>query len=126
VGRPIPVLVWMTVPVAFLVAALGVTGLASLPFGLFEWHLSLSVAPFGAATAVGLVTSGNVRWRARWQRRWLRWPYLAAVLGAGVALDGVRVPTAGVLAVGLPVAVLVGALCVRERQLAANRSSAGC
>ncbi|KAA2259422.1 hypothetical protein F0L68_21005 [Solihabitans fulvus] len=128
--RPLAVSMWLAVPLLFAASVLTLTALAGAALGGLGWHVSLSVAVFGAATAVTAAVSDNVSWAAAWQRRWLRWPYLAVVLAAGVALDGVRLPTPLALAIGMPATVLLVVESVRSRRRVAEgedgRLTTGC
>ncbi|WP_189222649.1 hypothetical protein, partial [Saccharothrix coeruleofusca] len=101
-GSPLRLITWLAVPVLFISAVLGLVGLACLLLDLPGEGVGLSTTLFGAATAVTGVTGGAVTWTSAWQRRWLRLAYPAALLVAGVAVDGVRLPVAVVVAVGLP------------------------
>ncbi|ACU39959.1 hypothetical protein Amir_6152 [Actinosynnema mirum DSM 43827] len=105
-GRPLALTTWLAVPFVFAGAVLGLSALAGLVLGL-PGDVALSSALLGAATAVTAAASGTVVWTARWQRVWLRWPFLVAVLGAGIALDGVEVPVWAALGLGLPAVVLL-------------------
>lgn len=112
---------WMAMPFLFVSAVLGLTGAAGLAVGSTR-DMALSVALFGAGVAVTVVGGGMVAWRRSWQRVVLRWGYPAAVLGVGVALDGVRVPVVAVVVVGVPVLVLLVAQYVVERRRTAAES----
>ncbi|QQQ75434.1 hypothetical protein IOD16_30735 [Saccharothrix sp. 6-C] len=124
VGRPLSLTSWLAVPFLFSIAVLGLTGLGGLLVGA-PGQLALSSPVFGAGVAVGVATSGAVGWTARWQRAWLRWPYLAAVLAVGVLLDGVRVPVAAVVGLGVPVTALLVAQYFLERRRTAALAEAG-
>ncbi|XVS63460.1 hypothetical protein ACQPYE_35180 [Actinosynnema sp. CA-299493] len=124
VGRPLSLTSWLAVPFLFGIAVLGLTGLGGLLVGA-PGQLVLSSPVFGAGVAVGIATSNAVGWTARWQRAWLRWPYLVAVLAAGVLLDGVRVPVAAVVGLGVPVTALLVAQYFLERRRTAALAEAG-
>lgn len=124
VGRPVPLTTWLAVPFLFGIAVLGLTGLGGVLLGA-AGDLALSSPVFGAGVAVGVATSNSVVWTARWQRTWLRWPYLAAVLALGVLLDGVRVPVAAVVGLGVPVTALLVAQYFLERRRTAALAEAG-
>lgn len=119
-----PLTTWLAVPFLFGIAVLGLTGLGGVLLGA-EGDLTLSSPVFGAGVAVGVATSSSVAWTARWQRSWLRWPYLAAVLALGVLLDGVRVPVAAVVGLGVPVTALLVAQYFLERRRTAALAEAG-
>ena len=124
VGRPLSLTSWLAVPFLFSIAVLGLTGLGGLLLGA-AGQLALSSPVFGAGVAVGVAASSSVEWTARWQRTWLRWPYLAAVLAVGVFLDGLRVPVAAVVGLGVPVVVLLVAQYFLERRRTAALAEAG-
>ncbi|MEV0680792.1 hypothetical protein AB0I60_30190 [Actinosynnema sp. NPDC050436] len=121
-GRPLRVGTWLAVPFLFGSAVLGLTGFAGL-FVAAPREIALTSPLFGASVAVGVAVSGTVTWRTRRQKRWLRWGYPAGLLAAGVAVDGVHLPVAGVVAVGVPVVALLVALCVVERRRTAAESA---
>lgn len=124
VGRPLSLTSWLAVPLLFGIAVLGLTGLGGLLLGA-PGQPALSSPVFGAGVAVGVATSSSVGWTARWQRTWLRWPYLTSVLALGVFLDGVRVPVAAVVGLGVPVTVLLVAQYFLERRRTAALVEAG-
>ncbi|PRY34295.1 hypothetical protein [Umezawaea tangerina] len=131
-GRPLGLPTWLAVPYLFATAVIGLTGLASLLLGSFDWSIGLSAPVFGAATAVAIATGSAVRWRSTWQRRWLRWTYPWSVLVLGVATDGLRLPVLVMTGLGIPVVALLIRWYVVERRrttaLAASGryTSAGC
>ncbi|RKT57290.1 hypothetical protein [Saccharothrix australiensis] len=102
-------------PFVFGSAVLGLTGLAGLLVGVPD-DLTLSSPLFGAAAAVGVGTSGVVSWRRPWQRVWLRWGYTAAWLVTGIAVDGLRLPVAAVVAIGVPSLIALLSHWVAERR----------
>ncbi|CCH34597.1 hypothetical protein ABZ816_42380 [Actinosynnema sp. NPDC047251] len=120
-GRPLRVSTWLAVPFLFGSAVLGLTGLAGLLVGAPR-DIALSSPLFGASVAVGAAGSGMVAWRAAWQQVWLRWGYPTGLFGVGIAVDGVRLPVVGVVAVGIPVVVLLVAQYVSERRRTAESS----
>ncbi|MER5260717.1 hypothetical protein ABTZ99_01375 [Actinosynnema sp. NPDC002837] len=124
VGRPLSLSSWLAVPFLFSIAVLGLTGLGGLLVGA-PGQPALSSPVVGAGVAVAVATSGAVGWTARWQRGWLRWPYLTSVLVVGVLLDGVRVPVAAVVGLGVPVVALLVAHYFLERRRTAALVEAG-
>lgn len=124
-GHPLRLTTWLAVPLLFAGAVLGLVGLAGLLLGLPGDDIALSSALFGAATAVTTVAGASVTWTAGWQRRWLRWSYPVTVLGAGIAADGVRLPVAVVVAVGVPSIALLVVRYFVERRRAAALAEAG-
>jgi hypothetical protein len=124
VGRPLSLTSWLAVPFLFSIAVLGLTGLGGLLVGA-PGEMALSSPVFGAGVAIGVATSGAVGWTARWQRVWLRWPYLISVLAVGVFLDGMRVPVAAVVGLGVPVTALLVAQYFLERRRTAALVEAG-
>ncbi|ONI83449.1 hypothetical protein ALI22I_33635 [Saccharothrix sp. ALI-22-I] len=119
-----PLAKWLAVPFLFSAAALGLTGLGWLLVGA-TGYLPLSGPVFGAGVAVGVVSSDSVGWTAAWQRVWLRWPYLAALLVAGLLLDGVPVPVVAVVCLGMPVIFVLIAQYFLERRRTAELVEAG-
>lgn len=112
-GRPLSLGVWLTIPVLFAAAVLGVTALLGVLLGA-EWQVTLSPALFGAAAAVtGLIGVGP-----EWSRRltvWVRLGYPAVVFAVGLLVGGVVVPTVVAVGLGLPALVTLGVMCRREQ-----------
>ncbi|WP_051766320.1 hypothetical protein [Saccharothrix syringae] len=123
-GRPLRLVPWLAVPFLFSGSVLGLTGLGDLLLGT-AGSVTLSSPLFGAGVAVGVVSSGTVTWAAPWQRTWLRWPYLAAVMCLGIAVDGLPVPPAVSLPVGLPLLALLVTQYFRDRRRTAALAKAG-
>lgn len=115
-GRPLSLTIWLTVPLLFSSAVLGLTGLAGLLVGAFGPDVELFSPVFGAATALTVAASGAVAWTAPWQRTWLRWPYPVSVFVGGILVDGVQVPVLAVVVIGVPVIALLLVQCVVERR----------
>ncbi len=123
-GRPLRLTTWLAVPFLFGSAVLGLTGLAGLLVGAPR-DIALSSPLFGASVAVGAAASRMVPWRNARQRIWLRWGFLAAWLALGVAVDGLRVPVVGVVAVGVPVMLLLVGEYITERRRTADQDDDG-
>ncbi|MFD5828398.1 hypothetical protein [Lentzea sp. NPDC060358] len=121
--RPMSLALWLSVPFLFATAVFGLMGSAGLLTGAWA-TVALSPAVFGAGVAVAAAASGGVRWPRRWQRAWLRWPYLAAVLGLGVAVGAVEVPTLVMAIVGVP--VLLGLVFQALMQTEEKRPASDC
>ncbi|RJQ66942.1 hypothetical protein D5S17_34720 [Pseudonocardiaceae bacterium YIM PH 21723] len=103
-NRQIPVLCWLSLPVLFLSAVVGVAGLI-----LSGWNGDIAVPStlFGVTAAITLIVGGGVVWRSELQRHLLRWPYGLIFLIAGVTLDGVRIPVSLAVSLGLPAALML-------------------
>lgn len=131
-GRPLNLTTWLAVPYLFSTAVLGLTALTGLLFGTFGSTIALAAPIFGAATAVTAVSSTSVNWHSDRQRRYLRWSYPPAVLALGIAVDGIQVPVALVIGLGLPaIGLLVRWYFVERRRSAAlaakgNYTHTGC
>ncbi|GAA2791351.1 hypothetical protein [Crossiella cryophila] len=97
-------LTWLGIPLLVIGSMVGIGGLGLLAFGS---PTQLYSATFGVAAALGLVTSRNVVWQAGWQRHGLRWPYLLALVAAGVALDGQELPSWLAVTLGVPCLLLL-------------------
>ena len=114
VGRPLPLLAWLAVPILFVAAVLGVTAILGVLLAA-DWQATLSPALFGSAAAVtGLIGVG---------REWptcrtvcVRVGYPAALFGVGLAIGGAPVPTPVGILVGLPALATVGYLCRQEQR----------
>jgi hypothetical protein len=113
VVRPLPLTVWLAVPVLFAAAALGVTAI----FGVLldaDWQATLSPALFGAAAAVTALIDVGPEWPRR-PRVGARVAYPAAVFTGGLVVDGIAVPTPVAVLVGLPALAIIGCLCRQEQ-----------
>ncbi|MGW0516268.1 hypothetical protein [Crossiella sp. NPDC003009] len=116
----LPMRTWLGIPLLVIGSMIGIGGLGLLAVGS---PTELFSAMFGVGAAMGLLTSRNIAWRASWQRHGLRWPYLIAVVAAGVALDGVELPSGLAVAIGAPCLLLL----VRTlRQLQTVDPDGGC
>jgi hypothetical protein len=121
--RPLPLAVWLTVPVLFSATALGLLGAACLALDVGDGTLPLSAPLFGAAAAVTAALHSGVRWGQRSRlRRAARW-YPALVLAAGIALSWLAVPNLVTIAIGGPAAVMAVGLCVWEHQLSSDHAA---
>jgi hypothetical protein len=111
-GRPLPVVAWLAVPILFATAVLGLVAMFGVLVGA-DWQATLSSALCGAAAALtALLDVRPESWPAggRWV---LRIGYPAAVFAAGLWLGGVTIPTPMAIAVGLPA---LGTLVLLHRQ----------
>ncbi|WP_211765481.1 hypothetical protein [Kutzneria sp. CA-103260] len=118
--RPLPLAVWLTVPVLFTATVLGLLGAACLTLGVGDGTQPLSAPVFGAAAAVTAALHSGVPWGRRSQlRRIARW-YPALVLASGIALSWLTVPDLVAIVIGGPAAAAAVALCVWEHQLSAD------
>jgi hypothetical protein len=125
-GRPLSLTTWLAVPYLFSTAVVGLTALAGLLLGFTNGEFStLSTPVFGAATAVTAAASASVTWRSTRQRRWLRWPYPTSVLGVGIAVDGIRLPAALAIGLGVPTIALLLHWYAVERRRSAALAAAG-
>jgi hypothetical protein len=113
ISRPLPLHVWLAVPVLFAAAVLGVTGTVGLLLGA-EWQATLSLALFGTAAAVTALISVGIEWPRR-RRVFVRIAYPLAFFTIGVVVDGTPVPAVVAVLVGLPALVTIGHLCRQER-----------
>ncbi|PPK64787.1 hypothetical protein V5P93_006190 [Actinokineospora auranticolor] len=114
IGTPLPVPVWLAVPLLFIAAVLGLTGLGGLLLGS-TWAVPLSSGVFGAAAATAGVLAGAVPWRTAGQRAALALPYPAVWFAAGLFVGHVAVPAAWAVGVGVPAAAAIAAGGARLR-----------
>ena len=112
VGRPLPLGVWLAVPVLFTTAVLGVTALLRVLLGA-SWQVTLSPVLFGAAAAVTALIGVGGEWRPR-LRAGVRLAYPVAVFGAGLVVGGTVVPTGVAVSLGLLALATLGLLCRQE------------
>ncbi|MEU5693606.1 hypothetical protein [Actinosynnema sp. NPDC020468] len=111
---------WLVVPFAFALSVLGLVSILTAALGDFS-PVGLSAIHVAAGVAVAAACADHVAWPVA---RWLRWAYLAAVLTAGVLLDGVRVPLVVALLLGVPVLLsLVRAYVVERRRTRSDHTS---
>ncbi|PWK89467.1 hypothetical protein C8D88_102740 [Lentzea atacamensis] len=114
---------WLAVPFLFSAAVFGLMGSAGLITA--SWTtVPLSPVVSGAGVAVAAAVSGGVRWRRPWHRVWVRFPYLAAVLAAGVVVGAVEIPALVTTVVGLP--VLLGLVFQSLVQTDESRPASDC
>jgi hypothetical protein len=112
--RPLTISVWLTVPLLFATAVLGLTGLGGVLLDA-DWRVTLSSALFGPAAAVTAVLAFDVEWKAHWQRLWLGWGYPPVVFSCGLIFNDVSIPPPWALVTGLPAVVILGVVIARER-----------
>ncbi len=121
--RPLPLVVWLFVPVLFAATVLGLLGAACLALDVGEGTQPLSAPLFGAAAAVTAALHSGVQWGRRSRLRLVaRW-YPALVLVGGIALSWLTVPDLLAIAIGGPAAVVAVALCVWEHQLSSEHGA---
>ncbi|GAA3669725.1 hypothetical protein GCM10022267_65610 [Lentzea roselyniae] len=121
--RPMSPRLWLAVPFLFSAAVFGLMGSAGLITA--SWTtVPLSPVVSGAGVAVAAAVSGGVRWRRPWHRVWVRFPYLAAVLAAGVVVGAVEIPALVTTVVGLP--VLLGLVFQSLVQTDESRPASDC
>ncbi|WP_063935982.1 hypothetical protein [Actinokineospora spheciospongiae] len=113
VGRPLSVSAWLSAPVLFTAAVLGLTGAGGLVLRA-TWAVTLSSWLGGAAAAVATALAGSVNWRSPVQRVALSVGYPAGLLGLGLVSDAVAVPLGAAAAVGIPAAAVLVVLVVRQ------------
>jgi hypothetical protein len=112
--RPLPVALWLTVPVLFTAMVLGLVAAACLALGVGDGSQPLSAPVFGAAAAVTAALHSGVSWGQRERlRRFARF-YPALVLAVGIGLCWLSVPDVAAVAVGAPAAVAAVAMCLWE------------
>ncbi|WP_143261615.1 hypothetical protein [Allokutzneria sp. NRRL B-24872] len=105
---------WLGLPLLFIGMVAGLNGALFL---VSAAPVELSSAHSGAAAALAVATSGEVRWNASWQRHWVRWPWAATLLVGGLFLDGALVPALPATAVGvLATSVLIAGLHRAQRR----------
>ncbi|SDN00320.1 hypothetical protein SAMN04489726_4410 [Allokutzneria albata] len=97
-GRRLSLAGWLGLPLLFVGMVAGLNGALFLVSGA---PVELSSAHFGAAAALAVATSGEVRWRAPWQRHWVRWPWSATLLVGGIFLHGTLIPAVPATAAGV-------------------------
>ncbi|MGX7824675.1 hypothetical protein ACTG9Q_06255 [Actinokineospora sp. 24-640] len=115
IDRPISVPAWLGAPLVFAASVLGITAAGGLLVHA-SWAVALSSALGGASAAVAAALAKAVTWSSRRQRLALAVPYPVALLGAGLALDGVALPTPVALGSGIAAtSTLLGLLCLRSR-----------
>ncbi|MFC0544002.1 hypothetical protein [Kutzneria chonburiensis] len=114
-ARPLPVALWLTVPVLFTATVLGLLAAACLVLGVGDGSVPLSTPVFGAAAAVTAALHPGVSWGRRERLRRAARGYPAVVLAAGIAVCWLSVPDLLAVTIGAPAAVASVALCVWER-----------
>jgi len=109
-ARPLPVALWLVVPVLFTAMVLGLLAAACLALGVGDGSQQLSAPVFGAAAAVTAVLHAGVAWGDRQRLRRLARYYPALVLAAGIAVCWLSVPDLLAVTIGAPAAVAAVAL----------------
>jgi hypothetical protein len=113
-SRPLPVALWLTVPVLFTATVLGLLGAACLVLGVGDGTQPLSAPVFGAAAAVTAALHSGVSWDHRERLRRVARYYPGLVLAVGIALCWLSVPNLLAVTVGVPAAVTAVAACLWE------------
>lgn len=121
--RPLPLAVWLAVPVLFAATVLGLLGAACLTLGVGDGTQPLSAPLFGAAAAVTAVLHSAVSWGGHARLRRIACGYPALVLAAGIALSWLAVPNPVAIAIGVPAAIAAVTLCVWEHQLSSDHGA---
>ncbi|GAA3433905.1 hypothetical protein [Kutzneria kofuensis] len=114
-ARPLPVALWLTVPVLFTATVLGLVGGASLALGVGDGMEPLSAPVFGAAAGVTAALHSGVAWGRRERLRRIARGYPVLVLVTGIALSWASLPSLVGVAIGVPAAIATVAVCVWER-----------
>ena len=107
-------LLWLSAPVLFAAAVLGLTGFGAVLLDA-DWPTSLSSVVFGPAAGITALLSAAVEWPARWQRWWIGLGYPAMVFVAGLVLADVSVPAPLAMLIGTPALIALIVLIARER-----------
>jgi hypothetical protein len=113
-GRSLPLRAWLTVPILFAAAVLGLTALIGLLLDA-EWRPTSSAVLFGSAAAVTALIGVGADWPPC-RRLCLRLAYPAAVFTAGLLLGEHPIPTPVAVLVGLPALVTLVIRCRQDRQ----------
>jgi hypothetical protein len=113
--RPLPVALWLVVPVLFTAMVLGLLAAACLALGVGDGSQPLSAPVFGAAAAVTAALHSGVSWGRRHRLRRIARYYPALVLAAGIAVCWLSVPNLLAVTIGAPAAVVAVGMCVWER-----------
>jgi len=122
-ARPLPVALWLAVPLLFTATVLGLLGGASLLLGVGDSTEPVSAVVFGAAAAVTAALHSGVRWGRYRRLRRIALGYPALVLAGGVALSWLAVPDLVGVAVGTPAAIIAVTACVWEHQLSSGHGA---
>jgi hypothetical protein len=112
--RPLTMLAWLTAPLLFATAVLGLTGLGGVLLDA-SWRPTLSSALFGPAAAVTAVLALEVEWRVRWQRLWIGLGYPLVVFSAGLVFNDVSLPAPLAMATGVPAVIILVVVIARDR-----------
>jgi hypothetical protein len=112
--RPLTIPVWLTVPLLFATAVLGLTGLGGVLLDA-GWRVTLSSALFGPAAAVTAVLALGLEWKARWQRLWIGVGYPLLVFSCGLVFNDVSLPPALAMVTGVPALVILVVVVARDR-----------
>lgn len=111
--RSLSILTWLTAPLLFIAAVLGLTGLGGVLLSA-DWQVTFSSALFGPAAAVTAVLAHGVEWRAHWQLWTVGLAYPAVVFAAGLILNDVSLPSPLAMATGAPALITLVVLVARE------------
>lgn len=106
-------LTWLAVPLLFAASVLALTALGGFLINA-DWHVTLSVALFGPAAAVALVTGAELSWMPGLRRWTIRISYPAALFALGLVLDQVPVPAGIAIAAGMPALITLVVLVIRD------------
>ncbi|MPZ84577.1 MAG: hypothetical protein GEV28_30995 [Actinophytocola sp.] len=109
-GRPLPLGVWLAIPVLFASAVLGLVAVLGVLVDA-DWQATLSSALCGAAAAVAALIDVRPESWSPGRRRYLRIGYPTAIFGAGLVVGGLTIPTWVATAIGLPALVTLVILC---------------
>jgi hypothetical protein len=113
--RPLPVALWLTVPVLFTATVLGLLAAACMALDVGNGAQPLSAPVFGAAAAVTAALHSGVSWGRRERLRRIGRYYPALVLATGIGLCWLSVPDLLAVTIGAPAAVAAVAACLWER-----------
>jgi hypothetical protein len=105
---------WLTAPLLFAAAVLGLTGLGGVLLDA-SWRPTLSSALFGPAAAVTAVLAHGVEWKRRRCRLCIGLGYPLIVFSAGLVFNDVSLPASVAVAIGVPAVVVLVVVIVRDR-----------
>ncbi|MEV6602868.1 hypothetical protein [Kutzneria sp. NPDC051319] len=114
-ARPLPVALWLVVPVLFTATVLGLLGAALLALEVGDGTQPLSAPVFGAAAAVTAALHSGVTWGRRHRLRRIALFYPVLVLAVGIGLSWLSLPNLLAMAIGAPAAVAAVAVCLWVR-----------
>ena len=113
--RPLPVALWLAVPVLLTAAIMGLISVFSLAFGLGAGMVPLPAPVFGATAAITLLLYRAVVWGRLGRLRKIMLGYPALVLAAGIGVSWLSLPAVVGVTVGLPAVAAVAVLYVWAR-----------